>query len=1000
MNGDNLSAVRKDTQLQTNPIMSKAFLPKLNSHSRLGLTLILFCCGGSVSAEPLQYNRDIRPILAKNCFACHGMDANAREADLRLDERSSALEMGAIEPGQPEQSELVTRVESKDPDTVMPPPDSGHELKAEEISVLREWIQQGAEYQKHWSFIPPVKAELPNTESDWSTHPIDRFVLKRLEEGGLSPNDEAERLRLLRRVSLDLTGLPPTIEEADEFLADESPQAYEHAVDRLLQSQAYGEHWARMWLDLARYADTKGYEKDRARTIWRFRDWVIDALNQDMPYDQFTVEQLAGDLLPDPTTDQLLATAFHRNTMENDEGGTDDEEFRVAAVKDRVDTTIQVWMGLTMGCAKCHSHKYDPISQQEYYEFYAFFNQTEDADRTQPTLPTPTKEQSERIAALEAELKAFQRQTRSKPEGYAAAWQAWRSQFDEQPLWLPLRKADFESKAKLTLEQNDEGTLTIVEELPEKDTWQLTLELPSDQPITAIRIETDPKQPGGKWNDKNVALRELTVELLEPGKEPVKLELNNPRADFSQRGWEVAKAIDGNTNVGWAFSPEAANPHCAVFDFAEPIELGEGRQLRITLEQEYGQGLLLKSFRILASAYPKDWLAADVDPEPGLETVFQRNVHPETKAKFAKVEAKSNELNAVRSEIPATPIMRELAKAKRREDRIHIRGNFLDQGELVSASVPDAFGELVEDAPANRLGVAHWLMQADNPLTARVAVNRVWAQLFGVGLVETEEDFGTQGTLPSHPELLDWLAVDFRENGWSLKKLMKTIVMSRTYRQNSATTQAKLEIDPRNRLLSRGPRFRLSAEMVRDQALAVSGLLTRKVGGPSVMPPQPGGIWKSTYSGEKWENATDENRYRRGLYTYKKRTSPYPAMITFDSGSGEVCQIRRVRTNTPLQALVTLNDTAFVEAAGALALRMEKSGTTPREQITHGFRMVLIRQPEPEEIDRLVQMYDSLNDDVLDGEALLKSAGLTSGDPRLVAVANVLLNLDETLMKP
>lgn len=973
----------------------------LSSFYFLAALIVGILTSSSASAEPsLQYNRDIRPILAKNCFACHGMDANSREADLRLDDRVNALEMKAIKPGQPSQSELIVRVESNDPDSVMPPPDSGHKLTTTEISQLKEWIQQGAEYQKHWSFIRPVKAELPETESDWSTHPIDRFVLKRLEQVGLSPNKEAERLRLLRRVTLDLTGLPPSVEEADKFLADQSSQSYEKIVDRLLQSQAYGEHWARMWLDLARYADTKGYEKDRARTIWRFRDWVIEALNQDMPYDQFTTEQLAGDLLPNPTTDQLLATAFHRNTLENEEGGTDDEEFRVAAVKDRVDTTIQVWMGLTMGCAKCHSHKYDPISQQEYYEFYAFFNQTQDADRTQPTLSTPTREQTAQIAALEAELRTLQQQAKTNPEGYAEAWQAWQAQFDQQSLWSPLRKTDFESKQNLHLEQDELGTLHVVEELPEKDTWQLTLELPDERPVTSIRIETEPKHPGGKWNDKNVALREFSVELLETGKEPVKLELINPRADFSQRGWEVAKAIDGNTNAGWAFSPKADDPHCALFDFSESITPGSGRQLRITLEQEYGQGLLLKSFRILASSYPTVWLSPVLDPVAGLETVFRQSVHPETKAKFTAVKAKRAELNQVRSMVPATPIMRELPEAKRREDRIHIRGNFLDQGELVSASVPGAFGDLSDDTPANRLGVAQWLMQADNPLTARVAVNRVWAQLFGIGLVETEEDFGTQGTLPSHPELLDWLSVDFRENGWSLKKLLKTIVMSRTYRQSAMLTSAKLEIDPRNRLLSRGPRFRLSAEMVRDQALAVSGLLTARVGGPSVMPPQPGGIWKSTYSGEKWVNATDEDRYRRGLYTYKKRTSPYPAMITFDSGSGEVCQIRRVRTNTPLQALVTLNDTAFFEAAGALAARMEKSADTTREQIAQGFRMVLIRKPEAAEIDRLVQLYHSLDDNVLDRDALLKSAGLKSGDPRLVGVANVLLNLDETLMKP
>ena len=950
--------------------------------------------------EPPQFNRDIRPILARNCFACHGLDESSRKADLRLDSRSAAIDMSAIEPGKPDQSELIARVESDDPDAVMPPADSGHQLSRQEIKLLRQWIKQGAEYETHWSFKPPVKIEPPKTKTEWSLLPIDRFVLSRLEAEGLSPNQESKRLQLLRRLSLDLTGLPPSIEEADAFMADQSPDAYESAVDRLLKSDAYGEHWARMWLDLARYADTKGYEKDRPRTIWRYRDWVIDALNRDLPYDRFAIEQLAGDLLPEPTSDQLLATAFHRNTMENDEGGTDDEEFRVAAVKDRVDTTMQVWMGLTIGCAKCHSHKYDPITQRDYYSLYAFFNQTADADREPPTLPTPTPRQRQQIQSLENELKALEQRLRENPDGYDQAWTEWQTQFNDRPLWQPLRKSQFESNHNLTLNQDDAGTFSVAEELPEKDTWKLTVDLPADQTVTALRIETQPKPPGGKWKDKNVALRELTVELVEQGKAPVKLKLVRPRADFSQKRWEVAKAIDGRKDAGWAFSPKASEPHCAVFDFAKPIKADSDCKLRLTLEQEYGKGLLLNAFRLSVSSYPVEWLTADLNAAAGLESVFRRTVFAATKGLHADIKAKRTALKDVQRDVPSTPIMRELAAAKYRETRIHQRGNFLDQGEPVEAGVPSAFGKLAEGSPRNRLGVAQWLMSAENPLTARVAVNRIWAQLFGIGLVETEEDFGTQGTLPSHPELLDWLAVDFRENGWSMKKLLKTIVMSSTYRQSSVTTPQQLQTDPRNRLLSRGPRFRLSAETIRDQALVASGLLTRQLGGPSVMPPQPGGVWKTTYSREKWQNASGPNRYRRALYTFRKRTSPYPAMTTFDSGSGEVCLIRRVRTNTPLQALVTLNDTAFVEAAGALAVRMENSADTLRQQIANGFRYVLVRHAEPAELDRLTALYESLKDDLADGKSLLKSAGLASGDPRLVAVANVLLNLDESLIKP
>ncbi len=747
--------------------------------------------------EVVRFNRDVRPILAKNCFACHGPDEGTREANLRLDlsEGATAVLDGrrAVVPGQPEKSELVARIESDDPDLRMPPPDSGHELSDAEKNLLRNWIAEGGEYNVHWAFTRPAKSDLPSVQqADWPKHVIDYFVLARLEAEKLAPSEQADRYRLIRRVSLDLTGLPPTPEEADAFIADSSRDAFEKVVDRLLASEAYGERWARMWLDLARYADTKGYEKDRHRDIWKYRDWVINALNQDMPFDQFTIEQLAGDLLPTATEEQILATAFHRNTMTNDEGGTDNEEFRIAAVKDRVDTTLQVWMGLTMGCAKCHSHKYDPISQQDYYSFYAFFNQTEDADRSDdyPVLPQPTPEQTSQMTSLESDIKALKEKQKSEP--------------------------------------------------------------------------------------------------------------------------------------------------------GEAVE-------KLLKDQE-------------------------------------------------------NKLKDLRKAVTTTPIMKELGENKRRETRIHQRGNFLDPGERVEPAVLDIFGNSNDDRPSSRLGVAQWIMQPENPLTARVMVNRVWARLFGVGLVETEEDFGTQGMMPSHRELLDWLAVDFRENGWSMKKLIRNIVLSSTYQQSAAVTPETLAADPRNILLSRGPRFRLSAEMVRDQALAVSGLLTQKLGGSSVMPPQPEGVWKSTYNALQWQDSIGPNRYRRGLYTYWKRTSPYPAMTTFDAGSGEVCQIRRVRTNTPLQALVTLNDPAFVEAAGALAGRMMEADGELADRINRGLRLTLIRHPRPEETSTLVELYESLiaqyRNDRESASKLSKAAGLEGGDAAMIAVANVLLNLDETLTKP
>lgn len=946
---------------------------------KLAFILFYYLVVSSGRAE-VEYNRDVRPVLSANCFACHGPDEESREAKLRLDTPEGAKK--AFEPKG--DSEFLYRIETDDEDDLMPPPDSGHRLTETEKKLLRKWVAAGAPYQKHWAFEKPKKVEFPN-----QGHPIDYFVSRDLKEEGLELSKPADRYALIRRMSLDLTGVPPTLEEADEF---QKSGDFEGLVDRLLASEDFGEHWARMWLDLARYADTKGYEKDRPRPIWRYRDWIIDALNADMPYDQFTAEQLAGDLLPNATNEQILATAFHRNTMENDEGGTDDEEFRVAAVKDRVDTTAQVWMGLTMGCAKCHTHKYDPISIEDYYSFYAIFNQTEDADRGAPIIPTPTQEQRAQITGLESEIKDLTAQLKIKPEGFKEAFSQWKFTFEKAPLWQPMRLADQKTKVA-EIEQDLKGTLQVKGDLPEKDTWTLTFDLPGDKPLTALRIDALTKKSGGKWEDKNVALRELTAEWIEAGKKPQKLSLKNARADFSQKGWEVFKAIDGKTKAGWAFSPRAAGPHVAVFDFSEPIL---GGKLRLTLEQEYGQGLVFESFRLSVSSYRAEWLMAEVDSAGGLEAIFQARVFKPTKDLDARLAEMVNQLKRIQGSLPKTPVMRELALNRQRVTQIHQRGNFLDQGEKVTARLLEMFGELPEGSPLNRLGVAHWLTHPDNPLTARVMVNRIWARLFGIGIVETEEDFGVQGAVPTHPELLDWLAVDYREKGWSLKQLLKTIVISKTYQQSARVTAERLAVDPRNRLLSRGSRFRLSAEMLRDQALAVSGLLTRKVGGPSVMPPQPSGIWKSTYSGDKWKNATGPDRYRRGVYTYLKRTSPYPSMTTFDAGSGEVCQIRRVRTNTPLQALVTLNDTAFVEAAGALSKRMK--------DIAHGFRLVLIRPPSAKELVRLEQLAATMKNhyakDPAAAKELLSAVGLKDGDAAMIAVANVLLNLDETLMKP
>ena len=989
--------------------------------------------------EPVGFSREIRSILATNCFACHGRDDETREAELRLDRREDAIALhdgvAAIVPGDSRTSELYRRVTTDDPELRMPPPDSGHELTKPQIAVLGRWIDQGAPYARHWSFVKPIRSELPSVKNpELIRSPIDAFILAKLDQHQLTIAAEADRYSLIRRLSLDLTGLPPTPEEADTFVRDDSPEAYERLVDRLLASKSYGEHWARMWLDLARYADTKGYEKDQPREIWRYRDWVIEALNADMPYDRFTLEQLAGDLLPNATPQQQLATAFHRNTMTNDEGGTDNEEFRVLAVKDRVDTTIQVWMGLTMGCSKCHSHKYDPITMREYYQFFALFNQTEDADRSDdaPRTSTPTVEQHAARAGLAGQLDAVREEYGQVTDAYLAARKEWEQTVAGTKLWHYLQPttADSAGGARLTIQED--RSILASGSTPATDVYVISAKCPLER-VTAIRLEALTDQslikqgPGRNGGDPNFVVNDFIVALLRDGERKA-LTLKNARADFSQNGWIVGGAIDNDIKTGWAISPQQGRSHVAVFDFAEPLQDTTRPKLEFSISQQYGNGLVLGRFRLSVSSadasqlpplltttaelatIPADKRTAEQQRE--LDSAF-RHVYPPTAKLATQIKELEQRMATLDQQISKTPVMRELAENRRRQTFIHVRGNFLEPGDEVEFGVPEAFGPLPAGVPLNRLGVAEWLTHSDNPLTARVAVNRVWAHIFGLGLVETEEDFGTQGVPPSHPALLDWLAVELRESlGWSMKQLCKTIVMSATYRQSSQIHSARQAADPRNQLLSQAPRFRLPAEVVRDQALAAAGLLSPKMFGASVMPPQPPGIWQTTYSTLRWTTSEGEDRYRRGLYTFLRRTSPYPSMLMFDAGSREVCQIRRVRTNTPLQALVTLNDPVYVEAAGGIAVRLlhEKSHNDAASRASRAFRIVLVRPPTQQETKRLVSLYESaLADFQADPAAvglLLESANLAAAEDANQAelaawmvTANVLLNLDETLMR-
>ncbi|MCA9036157.1 MAG: PSD1 domain-containing protein [Planctomycetaceae bacterium] len=997
----------------------------------------------------VNFREQVLPILATNCFACHGADEEARQADLRLDLPADAnaspdsSASRAIVAHQPDRSELMIRILSEDAELKMPPPDSGHSLQPAEIQLLKQWIEQGAAYETHWAFVRPALPSVPSVErSEWCRNPIDNFVAAKLEELTLAPAAHADPYALIRRVYLDLTGLPPTPEAADKFAADPSQDAFAAVVDQLLASPQFGEHWARMWLDLARYADTKGYEKDQPRTIWRYRDWVIEAFNKDMPFDQFTREQLAGDLLPEATTSQMLATAFHRNTMTNDEGGTDNEEFRIAAVKDRVDTTVQVWMGLTMGCAKCHSHKYDPITQREYYQFMAYFNQTEDEDRPDdsPKLPTPTPQQQQQLDSIQKQIADTQSQldqlTASLPEQKVN----WERTLAGQTTWKIVTPETAEASHGSTLTIQDDGSVLASGALPGTDVYQITLT--ENGPITALRLEAlthkslPRKGPGRTRGDPNFVLSELTVERIDAeGQVLQTIPLSNAKADFSQTNWDVTKAIDGDAATGWAISPQQGQPHVAIFEFRSPLSIPQGQSLRIRLSQQYPANSLLlgcvrfsvtsEPFESLTPSFPllaeiagiPDSLRTDEQRQQLTEAFQKQNDQTAPLAKQRGV--LKAQVDSIHQQIPLTPVMRDRNPERQRKNVIHVRGNFLQPGDEVQAALPQAFGEATD--AGNRLAVANWILSPSNPLTSRVLANRLWARLFGRGIVETEEDFGIQGTVPTHPELLDWLAIQIQEtHQWSIKKMLRTMVLSSAYQQSSHISPASRQRDPDNRWLSRSPRFRLSAEVVRDQSLFVSGLLTNKIGGPSVMPPQPEGIWRATYSSMKWESAENEDRYRRGLYTFLRRTSPYPSMITFDAGSGEVCQLRRIRTNTPLQALVTLNDPVFVEAAGALARTAidQGEGTSidhdlkaTSDVIRKMFRRALVRNAEPQELDRLLLLYKDAQSSFSSGESateFLQSARLKSQDDTqeninlaaFTVVASVILNLDEMLMKP
>lgn len=1152
----------------------------------------------AADAEPVDFVRQIRPILSDHCFACHGPDEATRKAGLRLDveaEARAALSGGghAIVPGDAASSVVLQRIVTNDAGDRMPPSSFNKPLTEAQAALIARWIQQGAGWKGHWAFERVERPALPEVKNPaWTRNAIDHFILARLEEEGLAPSPEAEGRVLARRAALDLTGLPPDPAEARALQAD--PAGFEAFADRLMQTPQHAEHMARYWLDAARYADTNGYHIDNERFMWRWRDWVIEAFQSNKPFDAFTVEQLAGDLLENATMEQRLASGFNRNHMINFEGGIIDEEYRVQYVNDRVHTTSTVWLGLTMSCAQCHSHKYDPISHEEYYRFYAYFNTIEEKGidgvegNSNPLMKAPRAEDAERIAVLSEQLAAVKSQLEAPDPALDEAQAAWERDAHRafRDRWQPARVASQSSEGGATLELLPDGSTLVRGINPDQDTY--VVELETEQPrVTAIRLEalahdSLPNKAAGRATNGNFVLTEVSVEAAPVGTEnwqPVPLAA--ARADFAQDTFPVEQAIDGDPATGWAVAGfERPEDRVAYFTARNPVTGAKGVRLRVRLahtSQFGGHGIGRFRLRLsgdsaftpaaagewhlngpfaaedgaaaYATAYPPEqgvnladryddgrakWnrlegfadgvvhalqgevaanylyrsikaptartLQVDLGSNDAIkvwvngivvhENEVQRGLEPgkydrvalplragdndllvkvvnygarhefyyagageEDSAaapfdienalalrparrseaqrlallhyfrerhvpKWQGLRAEHNrlaaELKAAEDAVPTVMVMGEMKEP--RETFMLTRGEYDKPAQAVTPGLPAALPPLPAGAPNNRLGLAQWLVHRDNPLTARVTVNRLWQQFFGTGLVKTSEDFGIQGEAPSHPELLDWLAVEFMESGWDLRHIARLIVTSSTYRQDSRVSPALLEHDPANRLLARGPRYRMDAEMIRDNALAISGLLVHKVGGRGVNPYQPPNIWEEVaygggFTAQVYQQGRGEDLYRRSMYTFWKRQAPPPAMMVFDAPNREVCAVRRPRTNTPLQALALMNGPTYIEAARFLAQRMltEPGAEAAFEQrIAHAFQLALARDPSPDELEVLRRLHETQRarfESQPDAALALLKVGEKAADAQLppgelaawTALASLILNLDETI---
>ena len=1009
----------------------------------------------SFAADEIDFNRDIRPILSDKCYACHGPDEAHREGGFRLDRKDSALgeaDSGekVIVPGKPDASELIIRITTDDEDLVMPPADGTKHLSEDEIDLLKRWVASGADWQEHWAFIAPQKPASPKvSRPDWVRNPIDAFILKRLDADGLKPSKEATREALIRRVSFDLTGLPPSPEDVVAFVKDESPNAYEKVVDRLLRSQHYGEHMARFWLDAARYGDTHGLHLDNYREIWLYRDWVIDAFNQNLPFDQFAVRQLAGDLLETPSEDDLIATGFNRCHVTTSEGGSIAEEVYVRNVVDRVVTTGTVFMGMTFDCTRCHNHKYDPFTMNEFYGMFAFFNSIDgpplDGNKKDhaPVLKVMTDQQKSRVTELEAKLAST------------------RAEIAKQLAQFKYTEPEKPTEVKLP---EPKEFVWIDDAVPEGA---------NAQGNTPWQFVDNPKPVSGKKVSTRTATG-LSQHFFDRAKKPLRIgegdkffcyvwldEKNPPKEimlQWNDGSWDH-RAYWGGNHIDWGKADSPSRRH-----FGDLPKVGEWVRLEVPADQvglkpgSQVNGWAFTQFDGMVSwdkagivtlsdqkptydsllVWERDQKAANGGTLPAdikaiallegdkrneaqqkqLLDYFVENVLESTRKTFdplhAAIADAEKQITDTKNSAPTTLIFRE--KKEPKPSYLLTRGEYDQKGDQVERRVPGILPALPEGAPMNRLGFAKWLVDRSHPLTARVTVNRLWQQVFGTGIVKTAEDFGSQGEPPSHPQLLDWLAVQYQDDGWDTKQFMKRIVMSATYRQASDVTPELVEVDPTNRLLARGPRFRLDAEMLRDQALTVSGLLNTKVGGPSVKPPQPDGLWFAVgYSGSNTvrfvaDKGTDKV-HRRTLYTFLKRTAVAPQMSTFDAPSREACTVRRERTNTPLQALLLLNDPQFIECARALAQRsISEGGETVESRASRMLSLATSRQPVDDEISVMVSVFNDLKKSYTEdtdaaakllaiGEAA-KPDGIDQAElAAWTIVANLVLNLDEVLTK-